>query len=285
MPVWQKVPATGRRAPRFARLPACTLLAGSLLLAGLLPAPAQAAATLSVFPLKLRLAPGRLADTVTLGNEGARAVTVEVRLFRWQYEPPVDGSVDAREQLTPTTELLATPPVFTLPPGGSRVVRVGRLSGRALPPSETGYRLELSEVPDEAGKPLGGGARTVLTLSLPVFIAPADRKAAPKPTASWLPAAAGAPARLRLANEGQLHARLTTARLVQQGKTCAEKTFGAYVLPGSVRQLAWPEASACAAASAALQLDFEGAPRRLERPLELGAAASPGTAPAPSAAP
>lgn len=279
----QKVPSTGRPVPRFARLPAHALLAGSLLFAGWLPSLAEAAATLSVYPLKLRIAPGRLADTVTLGNEGARPVTVEARLFRWQYEPPVDGSMDARELLTPTTELLATPPVFTVPPGGSRVVRVGRLSGGALPPTETGYRIELAEVPDEAAKPLEGGARTVLTLSLPVFIAPADRKAAAKLSASWLAPAASAPPRLRLVNEGQLHARLTTARLVQQGKPCAEKTFGAYVLPGSSRQLAWPEAATCAGGNADLQLDFEGTQRRLEVTVALPV--TPEVAPAKSAAP
>lgn len=258
------VPGTRGSAARFTKATVGALPAVALLLAGFLSSPAQAAATLSVHPLKLRLAPSRLADTVTLGNDGPRPVTVEARLFDWRYEALSDGSGDQREVLTPTTDLLATPPVFTLPPGGSRVVRVGRLAGGDPPPVERGYRLELAEVPDEAARPPGGGAQTVLTLSLPVFVAPPDRKAAPKLTAHWQPArGADDDARLRLVNEGALHARLTSARLVQDGRSCAEKTFGAYVLPGGERVLRWPGVSSCSGREAELQLDFETAPRRL----------------------
>ena len=80
---------------------------------------------------------------------------------------------DGEDHYDETAAMIVSPPVFTIPPGGSQIVRVGpRAPARAAQP----YRLIIEEVPEAAP---GTGIRVALRLNLPLYIrmaagAPAD---------------------------------------------------------------------------------------------------------------
>ncbi|WP_445679182.1 fimbrial biogenesis chaperone [Radicibacter daui] len=137
----------GRPVTRFALLAA--------LLSFLPSAPANAA--LQVSPVTLELPAARPAATLLVSNNGNRDSTIQVRAFDW-HQP--NGSDD----LQPTTSLLVSPPLFTLKPGEEQVVRVLL---RQSPPSETGYRLLVDELPVAEGQQQA--IQLPIRFSLPVF--------------------------------------------------------------------------------------------------------------------
>ena len=184
---------------------------------GLLPRGGRAGA-LSVTPTRIDLAPERRAGVVTLRNDAADPVVVQVRTYTWQGSPLDDG-------LMPTRNLLAVPPMFELAPQGEQVIRVARRSP-ATGPVEEAYRLLISEVP---GAATGGGVRFALRLSLPVFITPPGARALPV----WSLARSGDGWVVRLANRGTAH--LLVRRLALRdgaGPTVQRFDSSVYVLAG-----------------------------------------------------
>lgn len=187
---------------------------------------AALAAGLDVYPLGLALSPQTLRDSINLTNTAEAPVVVQAQVFRWTQ--------DARENLMEKTDdLIVVPPVFTLEPGAKQVLRVGF----RRPPAagqELGYRLILTQVPDEAS---GTGAVAVaLRLSLPVFYAPFNAK----PAAEWS-FAAGAPGELHvtLRNIGAAHYKvreIAVATPADPDKPLASDANFKYVLPGVTRQ-------------------------------------------------
>lgn len=80
----------------------------------LLPiAPAQAAAVLEVAPVVHELPPGQTMSSMTITNRGAAPSWIQARAFEWRQD-------EALEQLQPTAEMVASPPLFQLEPGESR---------------------------------------------------------------------------------------------------------------------------------------------------------------------
>lgn len=138
-------------------------LAAAALLAG--PAVAHAAAV-QVSPTLVDLAPGARSVLVTLHNEGADAVRFEVRVRAWRQGP--GGEMD----LSPTSDVVAYPPVVEVGAGESRNLRVGVGAPSLFGPIEKSYRLVLQEL--RPPQKQGGAAQVqVLTqLNLPVFVAP-----------------------------------------------------------------------------------------------------------------
>ena len=88
---------------------------------------------------------------------------VQTQGLAWSQE----GGQDA---LTPSRDLLVSPAVFTLPAGGSQLVRVA-LRRNVDPARELTYRLLLQEVP-QAASPDFNGLQIALRLSVPVFVEP-----------------------------------------------------------------------------------------------------------------
>lgn len=126
-------------------------LGGVLLLAAL--AGPAGAASLSVAPTRVELGPDARSGTVTLQNDAAVAVTLQVQTFAW---PRSTASAD----LEPTRELLAVPPVFSLAPKAKQIIRVA-LRGPAAGPGEQAYRLLITEVPEQREGP-GAGVQFAL---------------------------------------------------------------------------------------------------------------------------
>src|SRR6478735_4896835 len=89
--------------------------AGLVFLALAYPACAQ---EISVDPINVRMAPGQGAAILTVVNQGNRETSFQIRAFGWQQNQ-LGG-----DQLTPTDELLASPPLATVAPGATQIVRL-----------------------------------------------------------------------------------------------------------------------------------------------------------------
>ena len=113
-------------------------------------------------PTRVDLPPDDATGVVTLQNNAAEPVMVQVQTFAWPRSP-------ASADLEPTRDLLAVPPVFELAGNARQIIRValrGALSGER----EHAYRLLITEVP--RGATASAGVRFALRLSLPVFVTP-----------------------------------------------------------------------------------------------------------------
>jgi fimbrial chaperone protein len=114
------------------------------------------AGTLQVNPVLLEIGAGRRTATVTLRNEEAVPITIRAYVLDWRQ-------ADGQDVYTETNAMIVSPPIFTIPPGGTQLVRVGLRNASADPQA---YRLIVEEVPEAAPS---GGIRVALRLNLPLY--------------------------------------------------------------------------------------------------------------------
>lgn len=135
-----------------------------LLLALFLGAGAALAGSFTVTPVRVALTTAEPIAALTVRNSSDEPAVVQLEATSWTQK-------DGTEHYERTRDLLATPPIFTLPPRGSQVVRIG-LRRAADPRRELTYRLYLQEVPPPP-PPDFVGMRVALRLGVPVFVQPA----------------------------------------------------------------------------------------------------------------
>lgn len=185
------------------------------------------AASFNVSPIRVGLSAQRPIVPLSVRNEGDEPMVVQVQVLRWSQQ-------DGEDVYTSTTDILATPPIVTVPPRATQIVRVG-LRRSADPERELSYRVYLAEVP---ATPAPGATRVhvALRIGLPVFVTGAP---APKPALSWTvaPSEDGA-ATLRVKNDGNAHAQIANVRLLSgaEREMLARSPQPAYVLPGNTRE-------------------------------------------------
>lgn len=128
------------------------------------------AASLQVSPISLEFAPKEQAQSLWLSNTGTVPLRAQVRVQQWTQTAEGD-------QLSPTRELLASPPVVEIPPGDRQMIRIIRPQG-GVPAREESYRLIVDELPSAAVAGPGGtapaGLQFLLRYSVPVFVSPVD---------------------------------------------------------------------------------------------------------------
>ena len=83
----------------------------------LIAATAAVASTFTISPLRVDFAGQTTTAALTVRNEDATAVVVQAQGMAW-------SQADGQDALDPSRDLLISPAVFTLPPGGSQLVRV-----------------------------------------------------------------------------------------------------------------------------------------------------------------
>lgn len=121
------------------------------------------AGSYGINPVKLTFSSQNTPQVMTVRNDGEQAAVVQVELAAWTQQ-------EDREVYTPTRDLLANPPIFSIPAGATQIIRVGL---RRAPDEhrELAYRLFLQEVPPPP-KPDAIGLQVALRISIPVFVAP-----------------------------------------------------------------------------------------------------------------
>lgn len=211
----------------FARTVRC-LLGSVLSLVAIGPA---CAGSIAVNPIRVNLSAAQTTTPLVVRNSGAEPSVVQLQIVSWSQE-------DGKDVLVPSRDLLATPPIFTVPAGGSQTVRVG-LRQRPGTPAEGSYRLILQEVPPPP-KPEFRGLQVALRLSVPVFIAPV---VVPTTTLAWqanVTTALNSQVDLNITsvNTGNAHVQVLGFKVFAGGTELPLKAppETAYVLPGQSRE-------------------------------------------------
>lgn len=185
------------------------------------------ASTFQVDPVTVSLSADKPVAALTVRNVGADPTVIQVQVMSW-------SQADGTDTYTPASDILATPPIFTLPVNGSQVLRVGFRK----PPDarhERAYRVFLQEIPPPL-KPGFRGLRVSLRISLPVFVEPPTAIA---PQLHWQAIPDGnRRLTIRVSNDGLAHAKLSRFHLsvADTGKALPMPQQPVYLLPGATHE-------------------------------------------------
>jgi len=183
------------------------------LAAGLTFLPAAQAASLRVSPVLLDLKAPQAASSINIWNDAQQPINVQVRVFRWSQK-------DGADVYTPATDVVASPPITKLKPGGENIVRIVRTTKQAIQ-SEESYRLIVDELPDP-GRRQGGTVTLILRHSIPVFFSKPDAAGA-APQWKVLPKPGGF--QVTVTNSGARRLKISNLSLAS-GKTALAKRDG-----------------------------------------------------------
>jgi len=199
-------------------------------------------------------------EEIFLVNSEDAPLQAQVRVYRWIQDS--NG-----ERLEPTEDLLASPPMVQLAPGGRRVVRLVSTGAKSC---EDTFRLAIDELP--APRTETAGLRYVMHYSVPVFVTPKGCDAI-APQLSWRIEAQGAAARLMVSNSGTKHAQLSQLTFVAANGQRTELTPGllGYVLAGAQMAFALAPESDTFAGGGTIEALVNG--NRIEQAVALPSAA------------
>jgi fimbrial chaperone protein len=206
---------------RYLAVPAIGLLIGFAI--------PVSAASLQVAPVTIDLPASAKAASLTLRNLGDAPMNAQVRVYRWSQE-------NGEEQLTPTTDLVASPPAAQLKASQGQVVRVVRVTDKPVEGEES-YRLVIDEVPQRPGS---SGARVnfFVRYSIPIFFARPDAT----PHLNWNVSTHNDKIVVSVENIGTRHVRISGLKL--ESPSGAHVSFGeglvGYVLARSTMSWSAP---------------------------------------------
>lgn len=181
---------------------------------------------LSVLPVNVFLQPGEHTATLTVTNTATKPTSIQIRSYEWGQAASGD------DQLTPTDAVLASPPLVTIAPSATQVVRL--VLRRSPQNNEATYRILLDQIPGPAEP---GVVQMVLRLSIPIFALPSSRLApqlhahVERNREKWY---------LVASNTGSAHETLRDIALVARDgqKIPADPRVSPYVLAGATRRWA-----------------------------------------------
>ena len=225
------------------------------------------AAVLQLAPIPIEIRAPQTAAVLSLGNRASAEVALQTRVFRWTQE-------NGEDRLTPTTDLVVSPPIAKVPAGQSLVVRVVRVL-RAPPAGEETYRVLVDELPPEKRVAKGQSLQILMRYSVPVFYLPEGTDAA-EPALAWQLARQGDGAlRLSASNPGPRRVRVSGVQLRDATGQTAMLATGAelngYVLAGRTLQWTLKPPKDFAIRDGAYRLDYQTEARRHRENVVLGA--------------
>ncbi|WP_321817510.1 MULTISPECIES: molecular chaperone [unclassified Paraburkholderia] len=186
------------------------------------------AATLQISPVMVDLAADANASGLTLRNSGSKPIYGQVRVYRWSQA----GGEDA---LTPTQDVVASPPLIEIGAGAEQLVRLVRTVPGASS-VEQSYRILIDELPEPDATPSSGVAIR-LRYSVPVFIDPGSGPAR-QPNLAWRLRHGEAGWLLEVANTGGRRAQIAGVEIVDGAGHAFPINRGllGYALAGSMRE-------------------------------------------------
>ncbi|KMZ12229.1 Sigma-fimbriae chaperone protein [Candidatus Burkholderia humilis] len=203
------------------------------------------AGSLQVSPIRVDLSAEQPAAVMKLHNSGSAPITAQVRVFGWSQTLDEDHLDEAQQ-------IVASPPIISIPAGGDQTVRILHTS-REAPAGEETYRLLVDEIP-QAETARTSGVRMQLRYSVPVFAGAPANVVMPKVdfALEHVPVD-GKTSRLvlRASNRDATHAQLSQVRIEWQNGRTTELAPGllGYALAHAARQ--WPVTDAAAGVSTA----------------------------------
>lgn len=201
----------------------------------------------SVSPVRIYMAPKDRAMAVTLTNEGENEVVLQAELFRWEQ------TTEGVDNLTPTDDLLLSPPIIKLAPKARQVVRLAMLAPRD-PSRQMTYRMVLHEVPEAVPHKNRIQVPIALALNLPVFITPPMTK---REVACEVKQLDDKKLQAVCSNTGTVYAQIRELVLRRDGKQLGRFEGGNYILPGARKSIDLPLSGTVPAGPAELQATYD----------------------------
>lgn len=217
------------------------------------------AAMLKIAPVRVNFAPGDRSATVTLTNTSDAEVSIQADPVSWRQD---ESGADLYDD---TDQLLVVPRIFTVPAGGSQVVRIGRLAPAG--PAEGAFRVFFTELAPPDDQP-GPGLNFRLRLAIPAFVAPEGRARPRLDLVRSGHTEEGFEVVLR--NAGNTHVQVLELDSPPVGETTVEAPFatpGGYLLPGTIRRFLLPVPQGTPVSSVKVETDVAGT---LEYALPIG---------------
>lgn len=185
------------------------------------------ASSLQISQVMVELRANESAYGLTLRNPGEHPLYGQVRVFRWDQSLGEDA-------LTPTQDLVASPPIIQIAAHGEQQVRLIRRDTEPVM-TEQSYRILIDEIPTP-DTTVANGVNIQLRYSVPAFIEPPGAQG--KPVLSWHLAQDERGWLLRVSNTGNRRGQIGTVQLAAaDGKThILNSGLLGYALPGRTRQ-------------------------------------------------
>ena len=189
------------------------------------------ASKIGVSPVRLTLSDNQKIDSLSVRNNGSEPITMQMEVLSWSQR-------EGKAVFAATRELLANPPIFTIPAGNSQLVRVGL---RRAPDAqrELAYRVILEELPPPPN-PDAMGMFMTMRISLPVFVLP---EIDTKPVLLWQAARTSQGAlKISLSNSGNAHIQIKNFKLslLDSAQPWLTQQTSDYVLAGQSRDWILP---------------------------------------------
>lgn len=210
-----------------------------------------AASGLQVSPVSLTLEARQNAAGLWLSNTGDNVVHAQVRVYQWTQA--------GEDHLTPSRNLVVSPPMLQLAPGGKQLVRVIRVGPPPAGTAEDAYRIAVDELPIQTAD--RKGLEFVLHYSIPVFVEPTG-KSEVAPDLQWSLQREGPRAALVVSNTGTGHAQLADLVFTDRAGQRTEIARGllGYVLPHSTMHWELKSAPGVFANGGTLEARINGKP-------------------------
>lgn len=214
------------------------------------------AQAIAVLPVNIRMDQGQSAAVLTIVNRADAAASYQVRGFSWSQPGGVDTT-------SPTDGLMMSPPLGTIAPGATQVVRLV-LRNPAQSQEDT-YRVFVDQIPPPAA---ANTVRIALRLSIPVFAEPQTRIA---PRVKWHVEPGPQYSYLVAVNDGTRHETVHRLSLTQSNGAAVKIEGGAspYILSGATRR--WRILLANPAPGTTFHLSMEGEVESLDEQIPLSA--------------
>ncbi|AHJ63138.1 Chaperone protein ecpD [Granulibacter bethesdensis] len=183
---------------------------------------------ISITPVSISLASGQMTSFVTLTNSGDADLSFQVRSFEWSSSP------EDPYNLTPTDQLLVSPPLGTIAPHESQTIRI--VLRRAATTSESSYRILIDQIPAPGTI---GTVNVAIRLSIPLFAAPPSPVS---PHLKWSIERSTAGAFLTALNTGEKHLKIYDVSLSNDHKNTKIKVeISPYILPHTIQKWKIPD--------------------------------------------
>lgn len=229
-------------------------------------APAPFAGEFTIAPLRVTLDRGNRASEISVRNEGTEPLRMQIQAMSWRQDSA------GKDQYEPAEGLVYFPRALEIPPGESRLVRVGI---RAAPVTqEETYRLFVEELPPPgpASAPTAGATvRVFLRVGVPVFVAPAVAERKIEITRLEMK---GARAEWTVANQGNVHVAADRVQITASARDgtplLTQQVQERYFLAGATRPLRYDIAPDLCRRVASVEVSVTGEDLDLRRRLDVG---------------
>lgn len=183
------------------------------------------ASNIAIRPVKVLFDEQNKTAVLTISNRSDEPTVFQSSFKEWQL-------IGGESHFTDTDDIVASPPIFTVPSNSTQTIRLAILAKPAE--IERSYRLFLEQIPSSSETGQLQGLKVAMNFSLPVFLAPAIGNAEQGEITWKVQHQPGHQFFVQAKNNTRLHAPISEVGLFDESQTLiTQQTKHQYLLPGS----------------------------------------------------